>query len=202
MLNSCGHALIQEAGNDFHPRCNWEATPPGYSACVRAWRWLAPCHGVSPAQTYCGSPEKLEEQGMLAGVTDCRTSWKWGCRERLALGFKPRCSSHDRGGPRSFCGVGTLRLGQQSGPCGFGLHLLPRGLGSRRDFAGKIRGERTLAGGPWEGATWLWINWRSWWRHSWWCQEPEPWTSTSFPEVRYPGLGRGRRKDCVHLWEF
>ena len=29
---------------------------------------------------------------------------------------------------------------------------------------------------------------------------PEPRTSTSFPEIRYPGLGRGRRKDCVHLW--
>ena len=26
--------------------------------------------------------------------------------------------------------------------------LLPCGLGSRRDFAGKKRGERTLAGGP------------------------------------------------------
>ena len=43
--------------------------------------------------------------------------------------------------------------------------FLPRGLGSRRDFAGKKRGERTLAGGPGEGATWLWINWRSWRRH-------------------------------------
>ena len=31
---------------------------------------------------------------------------------------------------------------------------------------------------------------------------PEPRTSTSFPEVRYPGLGRGRRKDCVRLWVF
>ena len=27
---------------------------------------------------------------MLAGVTDCRRSRKWGCRGRLALGFKPR----------------------------------------------------------------------------------------------------------------
>ena len=26
--------------------------------------------------------------------------------------------------------------------------LLPRSLGSRKDFAGKKRGERTLAGGP------------------------------------------------------
>ena len=43
MLNSCGHALSQKDGSDFHPRCNWEATPPGSSACVkvcclRSWR--------------------------------------------------------------------------------------------------------------------------------------------------------------------
>ena len=29
---------------------------------------------------------------------------------------------------------------------------------------------------------------------------PEPRTSTSFPEIRYPGLGRGKR--TVHLWVF
>ena len=28
---------------------------------------------------------------------------------------------------------------------------------------------------------------------------PEPQTSTSFPEIRYPGLGRGRRKACVFV---
>ena len=44
-----------------------------------------------------GSPVKLGDRGMLAGVTDCRRSWKWGCRGRLALGFKPRCGSHNRG---------------------------------------------------------------------------------------------------------
>ena len=31
---------------------------------------------------------------------------------------------------------------------------------------------------------------------------PEPQTSTSFPEIWYPGLGRGRGKDCVRLWVF
>ena len=46
MLNSCGHALSQGDVNDFHPICKWEATPPGYSTCVRAWRRLAPCHGA------------------------------------------------------------------------------------------------------------------------------------------------------------
>ena len=63
MLNSCGYALSQGAGSDFHSRCNWEAAPPGYSASVRAWRRLAPCHGATPAQTYYGSPVKLEEYG-------------------------------------------------------------------------------------------------------------------------------------------
>ena len=28
---------------------------------------------------------------------------------------------------------------------------------------------------------------------------PEPPTSTSFPEIRYPGLGKGRRKDCAFV---
>ena len=63
MLNSYAHALSQGDGSKFHPRWDWEATPPGYRACVRAWRWLAPCHGATPAQTYYGSPVKLEEYG-------------------------------------------------------------------------------------------------------------------------------------------
>ena len=31
---------------------------------------------------------------------------------------------------------------------------------------------------------------------------PEPWTPISFPEIRYPGPGKGGRKDCVCLWVF
>ena len=62
MLNSCGPALSQGDGSNFHPRCNWEATPSGYSSCVRAWN-LAPCHGATPALTYGDSPVKLEEFG-------------------------------------------------------------------------------------------------------------------------------------------
>ena len=99
---------------------------------------------------------------MLAGVTDCRRSWKWGCRGRLAVGFKPRHGSLREGGPRGSegeergpCGFG----GEERGSCSFGevnredhvvlgCSFLPRGLGSRRDFAGKKRRERTLAGGP------------------------------------------------------
>ena len=52
MLNSCGHALSQGDGSDFNPECNWEATPPGYRACMRAWRRLAPCHGATHCLLY------------------------------------------------------------------------------------------------------------------------------------------------------
>ena len=43
--------------------------------------------------------------------------------------------------------------------------FLPRGLGSRRDFAAIEKGEKGLLllgheKVPREGATWLWINWR------------------------------------------
>ena len=31
---------------------------------------------------------------------------------------------------------------------------------------------------------------------------PEPQTSTSFPKIQYSRPGRGRRKDCMHLWVF
>ena len=81
MLNSCGHALSQGDGSDSNPGCNWEATPPGYSATA--------------------IPER------------------------------------------------TTRLWQSRwGPRGFGVLLLPCDLGSRRDLAGKKRGERPLAGRP------------------------------------------------------
>ena len=93
---------------------------------------------------------------MLAGVTDWGKSRKWGCRGRLALGFKPRHGSHARGDHAAL-----------------GCSLLPHGLGSRRDLAGKKRGEKTLAGGLWEGATWFWINWRLLRWHTWWCWEPQ-----------------------------
>ena len=78
-----------------------------------------------------------------------------------------------------------------------GCSLLPCGLGSSRDFAWKKKGERTLAGGPQEGATWLWINWRLRQPHDGCAGTkglPEPLTSTSFPEIRYPRLGRGEKE--------
>ena len=133
---------------------------------VRAWRRLAPCHGATPAmgphlpRITVAAQESWKNTGMLAGVTDCRRSQKWGCRGRLALGFKPRLSSHTR--------VRTTRLWQrrERGPSCFGRVGTP------------------------------------WWLHSWWSQDPESRTSTLFPEIRPPRLGRGRRKDCVRLWVF
>ena len=42
-------------------------------------------------------PSKAERiQECWQVLSDCRRSRKWGCRGRLALGFKPRCSSHTR----------------------------------------------------------------------------------------------------------
>ena len=72
MLNSCGHALSQEAGSDFHPRCNWEATPPGYSASVRAWRGLAPCHGDTPANLLW----QPSQAGRIGSAGRCNLLWE------------------------------------------------------------------------------------------------------------------------------
>ena len=69
MLNSSGHALSQGDGSDFNPWYNWEATPPGYRACVRAWRLLVPYHRTTPAWTYYGSPVKLEK------IQECWQLW-------------------------------------------------------------------------------------------------------------------------------
>ena len=72
-VKCCGLALSQGDGSDFNPWCNWEATLPGYSACMRAWRWLPPCHGATPAQIYYGSPVKLEKYG---NAGSCGQLWK------------------------------------------------------------------------------------------------------------------------------
>ena len=61
MLNSCGPALSQGDGGDFHPRCNWEATPPGHSGLPESLEKIG--QGAAPAQTYYGSPVELEEYG-------------------------------------------------------------------------------------------------------------------------------------------
>ena len=95
MLNSCGHALSQGEVSDFHPGYNWEATPPGYNTCVRAWRWLV--HTTGPHLPGLTMAQKSwENMGMLASVANCGRSRKWGYRGRLALGFKPRQGGHDK----------------------------------------------------------------------------------------------------------
>ena len=68
-------------------------------------------------------------------------------RERGPCSFEREVRGpHSFGGeerePRSFDGGG------REDHVALGCSLLPCGLGSRRDFAGKERGERTLAGGP------------------------------------------------------
>ena len=123
MLNSCGHALSQGDVSDFNPWHNWGATPPGYSAYMRAWIWLTPHHWATPAQTYYGSQESWENTGMLAGVTDYGRSQKCGCRGRLVLGFKPRCSSH--------VGQSHAALTRSESHRALGI-LLPRSLGSQK----------------------------------------------------------------------
>ena len=57
---------------------------------------MAPHHRATPAQTYDSSLEKLEKYGNADRCSPCGRSRKRGCRGRLALGFKPRRSSHDK----------------------------------------------------------------------------------------------------------
>ena len=80
--------------------------------------------------------------GMLAGVTDCRRSRKWGCKGRWALGFKPRHGSSE--GEENH----TVLRGNEEDHVALGCFFLLHVLGSRRDFARKKTGERTLAAGP------------------------------------------------------
>ena len=74
---------------------------------------------------------------MLAGVTDCR-SWKWGCKGKLALGFKPRHGSHD-GSHQAALGLPLpCSLGSQQARCSSDAELSLSSLGEcRRDAAGR-----------------------------------------------------------------
>ena len=58
--------------------------------------------------------------------------WRWD--------LNPGTEAMQGGGPRG--------LGESQDHMALGCSLLPHGLGSRRDIAGKKRGERTLAGEP------------------------------------------------------
>ena len=79
MLNSCGLALSQRDGSDFHSGCNWE---------VRAWRQFALSHRATPAWTYYGSPEKLEKKYENAGR--CNQLWEeseMGMQRKIGYGI-------------------------------------------------------------------------------------------------------------------
>ena len=54
-----------------------------------------------------------------------------GLQRKTGKGIKPRCGSHASGDHVAL-----------------GCSLLPHGLGSKKDFAWRKIGERTLAGGP------------------------------------------------------
>ena len=90
---------------------------------------------------------------MIVGVSNgaAEEDWRWD--------LNPGMTAIPERGPHGFGGEGGenhVALAEW-GPHGFdesldyaalGCSLLPRGLGSRRQFAWKERGERTLAGGP------------------------------------------------------
>ena len=64
MLNSCGLALSQGEGSDFHPGCNWEATnSPWLQSLCKSLEMI----GSTPQGHTCpdnyGSSEKLEKYG-------------------------------------------------------------------------------------------------------------------------------------------
>ena len=76
---------------------------------VPAWElgddWLHTSGPRLPTLTMAPGKPWKKNKGMLAGVTDCGRSQKWGCRGRLALGFQLRRGSHAKWGP---CGFGAL----------------------------------------------------------------------------------------------
>ena len=217
MLTSCSHVLSQGDGSDFHPGCNWEATPPGYSICVRAWKWLAPHHRATPAQTYCGSPEKLEK------IRECsQVYWLWeelemGPQRKIGWDLNPGTVAMTRRTTWlwvSLCHT-AYEAGKQDVAAIADLSLSSFERMQERCW-GKEKGERTLAGRQWEGAMWFWIkNWRFRW-YSWWCWEPREayqlsrdyWGNLShgslFLFLRCGTLhqAKGVRKDCVCLWVF
>ena len=111
MLNSCGQALSQGDGSDFHP---WWGNSPLVTA--PAWEleddWL---HATGPRLSglTMAAQKSWKNTGMLAGVGNCGRSLKQGCRGRLALGFKPRHGSHAK--------VGITWFWWQLGPHSFGV---------------------------------------------------------------------------------
>ena len=69
--------------------------PLGIGLCELGDDWL---HTMGPCLLGLTMAAKKgwKNRGMLAGVTDCGRSQKWGCTGRMAQGFKPRRGSHTR----------------------------------------------------------------------------------------------------------
>ena len=100
---------------------------------------------------------------MLAGVTDCRWSWKWGCRRRLALAFKPRCGSLKDRGPHGFGGEERRR--EERGPPAFGVLLVATWLRQQERLCWEGKGKkccnpnasRKSNGDVWSALRWCFI---------------------------------------------
>ena len=110
--------------------------------------WL---HAMGPhlPRLTMAAQKSWKNTGMLAGVTDCRRSRKWGCKGSGALGFKPRCSSHrgrePRGSEGKGRGPGSGSFGEvKRGPCGSeGKGRGPRGFAVLL-FATRLRQQERL----------------------------------------------------------
>ena len=201
MLSCCGHALSQGDGSDFHPGYNWEATPPGYST---RWElgdgWLHTTGPWLPRLTMTAQ-KSWKNMGVLAGVADCEKSWKWGCRGRLAPGFKPRHSSHAGWNQEALGAPFATWLRKQEWPCKGrkgvkGLLLVshekvPHGFGLR---TGDQDGDTANgAGNHGRPASGTWITGKN-------LGLPEPCTFVSFPEIWYSRLGKEwKERLCVFV---
>ena len=109
---------------------------------------------------------------MIVGVSNGAAEEDW-CWD-----LNPGATAIPRREPCGFGRVGTLWVWQELGPRALGCSLLPHGSGLTGDHSGDTKGGFATKG------------------------LPEPRTSTSFPEIQYPRLGRGKRKGCVRLWVF
>ena len=160
---------------------------------------MDPHHRATPAPTYYGSPEKLEK----SSVANCGRSRKWGCRGRLALGFKPRLGSHNK---RNHVALGLplpLSLGSQKARCSSNAELSLSSLDEcRRDAAGRkgvkgllLVGHKKaphgfgLRTGDCGSDTADGAGSRGWQASRARITRknrglPEPWTSISFPEIQ------------------
>ena len=87
MLNGCGHSLSQGDGSDYDSGCKRKATPPGYSAFVRAGRWLAPRHWATPAWTYYGGLIKLEKYGNSGRCSQLWEESEMGLQRKIGAGI-------------------------------------------------------------------------------------------------------------------